>query len=186
VSRLPTLPPDELDESQRRLYEGIIGARSSGAVGAVALVDDDGHLVGPFNAMLLNPGLGTALQELGTAIRNGGALSPRCRELAVLAVAAHWQCAFELNAHAIIGAQVGLTDDELEAVRTGGPVELPHDEEAAVLSVTRTLVRTSDLSQPEYEAAAAALTPAKIFELSTLIGYYSLLALQMRVFGITT
>lgn len=182
MSRIPPLAPGELDDSQSRLYEAIVGARKSGAVGALSLVDENGHLAGPFNAMLLNPDLGMALQELGTAIRYRSALTPRCRELAILAVAAQWQCAFELDAHTIIGAQVGLTDAEMEAVRAGRAVPLPDDEETAVLAVTRSLVQTAHLSDPEYEAAVTVLSPAKVFEISTLVGYYSLLALQLRVF----
>jgi 4-carboxymuconolactone decarboxylase len=185
MNRIPLLGPNDLDESQSRLYSDILSGRSAGAVGAVSLVDDDGHLAGPFNAMLLNPHLGMALQELGTAIRYRGALSPRCREMAVLAVAAHWRCGFELDAHTVIGAQVGLTASEMEALRTGAPVSLPDDEETAVVSAARILVQTGDLGESDYAAAARSLTPAKLFELSTLVGYYSLLALQMRVFRVS-
>lgn len=185
MSRIPPLGPDELDGAQSRLYEAIVDARKSGAVGAVSLVDDDGHLTGPFNAMLLNPELGMALQELGTAIRYRGALSPRCRELAVLAVAAHWQCGFELDAHTLIGEQVGLTGAEMAALRAGSPAPLSDDEEAAVVTATRLLVRTGDLVDADYNAATKLLTPAKLFELCTLVSYYSLLAMQMRVFGVS-
>jgi 4-carboxymuconolactone decarboxylase len=185
MSRIPPLVPDELNEPQRRLYAAIIGARKGGAVGAVSLVDDEGHLTGPFNAMLLNPDLGMALQELGSAIRYRGALTPRCRELAILAVAAHWQCGFELDAHSLIGEQVGLTAAEIAAVRAGGPTPLTDDEEAAVLSATRLLARTGDLTESDYDAATQLLTPSMLFELCTLVGYYSLLAMQMRVFGVS-
>jgi 4-carboxymuconolactone decarboxylase len=185
MSRIPPLRPDELNEAQKRLYEAIVGARRSGAVGAVTLVDDDGHLTGPFNAMLLNPELGMALQELGSAIRYRGALTPRCRELAILAVAAHWQCGFELDAHTVIGAKVGLTATEIDAARAGAWTALTDDEEAAVVSVSQTLAEAGDLSDAECEAAAKLLTPAKLFEVSTLVGYYSLLAMQMRVFGVS-
>jgi 4-carboxymuconolactone decarboxylase len=125
-----------------------------------------------------------ALQALGTAIRYRGALSPRCRELAILVVAAQRQCAFELDAHTLIGAEVGLTAAEMEALRAGATLELPDGEEAAVVAVTRRLVQTADLDDSDYDAAAAALSPAILFELTTLVGYYSLLALQMRVFGV--
>jgi 4-carboxymuconolactone decarboxylase len=185
MSRIPPLGPNELDGPQRRLFESIVDARKSGAVSAISLVDDDGHLTGPFNAMLLNPDLGMALQELGSAIRYRGALTPRCRELAILAVAAHWQCGFELDAHTLIGEQVGLTAAEIAALRAGGPTPLTDDEEAAVLSATRLLVRTGDLTESEYTTATKLLTPSKLFELCTLVGYYSLLAMQMRVFGVS-
>jgi 4-carboxymuconolactone decarboxylase len=135
--------------------------------------------------MLLSPDIGMALQELGTAIRYRTGLSPRSRELAILVVAAHWQCEFELDAHTLIGAQVGLTGAELGALRGGEPLWLRDDEEAAVLAATRSLVRTADMGPSQYDAAATALGTAKLFEVSALVGYYSLLALQMRIFGVS-
>ena len=184
MGRIEPFHPADLDGRQRRLYAAIVGGRASVAT-IVRLTDDEGHLTGPFNAMLLNPELGTALQELGVALRHRGALSPRSREMAILVVAAHWQCEFELNAHSLIGAQVGLTRVELDALRAVAPIRLHDDEEAAVLTAARTLVRTTDLSESDYDAAVSALGPAKLFELSTLVGYYSLLALQMRIFGVS-
>ncbi|GGL15110.1 carboxymuconolactone decarboxylase family protein [Nocardia jinanensis] len=183
MSRIHRFRPDELDEPQRRVYRAVLGGPRT-ATGGVRLADAEGRLEGPFNAMLLSPALGDPLQELGSAIRYRGALSPRCRELAVLAVAAHWQCEFERRAHEIIGATAGLTPAELHALRTGSPPELSDPEEAAALSVVLTLLRTTDLNQSEYHTAVSILGPAKIFELTTLVGYYSLLALQMRVFGV--
>lgn len=175
--------PDELDEPQRQVYLAVLGGPRA-ATGGVPLADAEGRLEGPFNAMLLNPALGHPLQELGGAVRYRGTLSPRCRELAILAVAAHWRCGFEQHAHEIIGAAAGLTRAELEALRAEGPLALGDAQEAAVLSATRTLLRTADLSRSEYDSAVSALGPAKVFELTTLVGYYSLLALQMRVFGV--
>jgi len=36
-----------------------------------------------------------------------------------------------------------------------------------------------------HTVAASGLGPAKLFEISTLVGYYSLLAVQMRIFGVS-
>lgn len=185
MSRIQHFRPNDLDEQQRRLYTAIVGGRRAGAGALVPVTDEEGRLAGPFNAMLLHPELGMALQELGTAIRYRGALSPRSRELAILTVAAHWQCPFELNAHTIMGAQAGLTDAELEAICVGDPLRLPDAEEDAVLTATRTLMHSGDLSSAQYAAAVSTLGPDKLFEISTLVGYYSLLALQMRIFDVS-
>jgi 4-carboxymuconolactone decarboxylase len=184
MSRVRQFHPDELTEPQRELYAAIAGGPRA-AAGGGGVTDAEGRLVGPFNAMLLSPVLGGALQEVGSTLRYRGALSPRCRELAILVVAAHWRSRFEQDAHERIAAQVGFTRAELDALRAGGPLPLGDAQEAAVLAATRTLVRTDDLSQPDYDAAASTLGPAKVFELTTLVGYYSLLALQMRVFGVS-
>lgn len=184
MSRIRPFHPDTLNESQRELYATIVGGPRAASGGGGHLTDAEGCLVGPFNAMLLSPALGGALQEVGSTLRYRGDLSARCRELAILVVAAHWRSEFEQEAHERIAVQVGLTDADLAALRAGDRPALDDREEAAVLAVARALVHSADLSQPDYEAAVATLGAAKLFELTTLVGYYSLLALQMRVFGV--
>lgn len=180
MSRIRRFHPDELTAPQRELYAAIVGGPRAGGV-----TDTEGRLVGPFNAMLLSPALGGALQEVGSTLRYRGALSPRCRELAILVVAAHWRSRFEQEAHERIAIAAGFTRAELDALRAGGPLPLGDAQEAAVLAATRALVRTDDLTGSDYDAVAATLGPAKVFELTTLVGYYALLALQMRVFGVS-
>lgn len=180
LSRLAPLTPETLDPAQRRLYQTLTaGPRASGPF---TLVAPDGSLTGPFNALLLAPGLGDAVQALGAAIRFGGALDDRSREIAILVVAAVRDSAFERYAHEAVGREVGLTDVELRAIR-----DLDADAfsglEALVLRTAVALARDGQLDDAAYAEAVAALGEAGVLELVTLVGYYALLALQMCVFG---
>ncbi|MFC5820811.1 carboxymuconolactone decarboxylase family protein [Nonomuraea harbinensis] len=175
MKRLRPMPPAQLDADARALYDRI----NAGPRGA-SMLDDQGALVGPFNAMLLSPALGDPLQELGAAIRYRSSLTDRCRELAILIVAAHWSSTFELQVHEKIATGLGFTDAQLAAVRTGEPLSLEDPEEAAVLRVTRALVTNGDLDDEEYTL----LPEPALFELTTLTGYYATLALQLRVFRV--
>lgn len=181
TARIPLSRPDELDPARRAVYEAISGG--SRATGPFRLTDEQGRLLGPFNAMLLQPAIGDALQRLGAALRYQGELTDRCRELAILTIAAHWRSEFERDAHERVGAAAGLTAAEMAAVRTGDLV--PADEtERAVVAATRALLADADLGADGYERVVDVLGPARLFELTTLVGYYGLLALQMRVFGV--
>ena len=182
MSRLRRFSPQELDKDQRRLYATITAGDRARGPQFFRLADDEGRLEGPFNAMLLNPPIGDALQRLGAAIRYGGRLPTRCREIAILAVAAHWQCEFEQRAHEPIATHAGLPVAQIAALRNGEPLDLTDPEEAAVLEVTRRLLRDGELDDGGYAAAVDAIGADKLFELTTLVGYYSLLALQMNVF----
>lgn len=181
--RQPGLTPQELDQDQRELYEAITAGPRAGGPRLFALTDDEGRLLGPFNAMLLSPPVGQALQALGSAIRYRSGLPARIRELAILAVAAHWESAFELAAHEAVGRHVGLTDHEIAALRSGADPRLADPAEAAALETTRALLVRSTLTDTEYRRATDALGARHLFELTTLVGYYSLLALQLRVFS---
>jgi 4-carboxymuconolactone decarboxylase len=182
MSRLARFSPRELDEDQRRLYAAITAGDRAQGPQFFPLTDDEGRLEGPFNAMLLNPPIGDALQRLGAAIRYSGRLSTRCREIAILAVAAHWRCEFELRAHEPIAAHAGISAAQVAALRNAEPLDLADPEEAAVLEVTTRLLRDGELDDGSYAAAVDAIDADKLFELTTLVGYYSLLALQMNVF----
>ena len=180
--RLPRLRPSQLSPAQRQLYDEIAGGPRAG--GPFALTDDEGGLLGPFNAMLLSPAVGAALQALGASVRYHSDLTPRVREIATLAVAAHWDSAFERHAHTAVGRAVGLTEAEMRALRDGAPLELADPVEAAALATVRALVGCGDLDDPGYDRAREALGDRGVFELTALVGYYATLALQLRVFRV--
>jgi 4-carboxymuconolactone decarboxylase len=182
--RLPVLTPDQLDPAARELYDSITaGPRASGPQ-LFALTGPDGGLVGPFNAMLYAPRLGAALQELGAAIRYRTGLSARVREIAILVVAAHWGSAFERYAHEAVGRAAGLTESELTALRTHADPGLSDPVERAAYDVVRALATRQDLDDAEFAGAVATLGHPGIVELSTLVGYYATLALQLRAFRV--
>ena len=182
--RLPVLKPAELSTPQRALYDEIAsGPRMQGRQ-LFALTDDEGGLNGPFNAMLYAPALGSVLQALGSAVRYRTELSARVREMAILLVASYWDSDFERYAHEAVGRANGVTDDELDAVRAGVPPALSDPCERAALAVVRALLERSDLDDVEYAAAAEHLSSTTLVELSTLIGYYATLALQLRMFRV--
>lgn len=183
TNRLHRPTPNELDPARRELYETITGGPRAAGPSLFALVDEDGRLNGPFNAMLLAPELGQALQALGAAIRYRSSLSARVREMAILAVAARWDCAFELRAHEAVGRAAGLTEDELSALRGGSAPELADPAEAAAMSLVMALL-DGDADEGTYGHAVSVGGERMVFELSTLVGYYATLALQLRVFRV--
>lgn len=182
-ARIPKLAPSELDDEQRALYDAIAGGRRAQGPQLFRLADSEGCLEGPFNAFLLQPRLGSALQALGSAVRYETALSDRCREIAILVVAAHWRSDFEWYAHEAVARSVGLGDAELAAIRDGRYAELA-GREALVARTVAALLAPGDLEDTEYREAVEHLGPAVLFELLTLVGYYATLALQLRVFRV--
>ena len=180
--RLRPLRPDELDPSQAEVYSAIAGGPRSG--GVFSLKDGNGALTGPFNAMLYAPQVGIALQELGTALRYRTSLDARTREIAILVVAAHWASSFEQHAHEAVGRQCGVTESEIETLRAGEPLTLDDPREQAAYDVVRAMVLDQDLSDDAYAAARQILDETALVELSTLVGYYATLALQLRIFRV--
>lgn len=179
--RLPWLDPSELDEAQRAVYDAICGGPRAQGPQPFRLIDAQGRLEGPFNAMVTLPGLGAWLQGLGSAIRYGTSLSDRVREAAILLVASHHRSAFEWYAHERIGRAQGLTDEELAAL-SGGQIPPTFDEaEHAAAEVVVRLLSNRDLDDDEFASASVWLDTSALMELVVLVGYYQLLALQLAV-----
>ena len=181
MTRQRRFAPDELTGDRRQLYEAITSGPRSRGPQSFPLTDADGVLRGPFNDFLLAPRLGHALQELGAAVRYATSLSAREREIAILVVAAHWDSAFEREAHEAVGRAAGLTETELADLREGRRPQLDDAREAACLTLTRALV-LGDVDDATWAATVPPLDRETVFELTTLVGYYATLALQMRVF----
>ncbi len=184
MSRLEPIPPAGLDAEQARLYAAITeGPRAQGPQ-HFALTRDDGALLGPFNALLLSPGLGGALQELGAAVRYRTDLTARTRELAILTVAAHWSSVFERDAHESVGRAVGLTEREIDDLRAGVVPALDDPHERACAHLVRAMVTDRDVDDRAWQTWAETIGERTVFELTTLVGYYATLALQLRVFRV--
>jgi 4-carboxymuconolactone decarboxylase len=178
--RIFPLAPADLTAEQSALYAVITGGPRARGPQHFELTADDGSLRGPFDLMLRSPAVGTAQQEVGAAIRYRTKFSDRARELAILLVAAHWDSAFERESHEAIGRALGFGHDELAAIRALD-VSGFHDEEHLVGRAVVALL-DGDLSDEMWDAASAALGVDGVFELTALVGYYSTLALQLRVF----
>jgi 4-carboxymuconolactone decarboxylase len=180
--RLPRLTPGQLTGEQRRLYDELVdGPRGQGRQ-FFALTEADGTLTGPFNAMLLSPVVGMALQRLGAALRYQTDLPGQVRELVILVVAAHLGSDFEWHAHEALARHHGVPEDVIAAVGARRPPYLADEPQRAAYGLAATLLRGEDVPDECYGAAAAALGTRGVFEMSAIVGYYWLLATQLRLF----
>src|SRR5258708_24939573 len=116
----------ELGDEQGAFFD-VLAARTAQGPGRILHgVGSDGGLDGPSNARLRSPVIGGADQDYGEAIRGHSTLSARMRELVILVVAYHADCAYELFAHEPMGRAAGLEDSQLGALRAGDdPAGLP-------------------------------------------------------------
>jgi 4-carboxymuconolactone decarboxylase len=150
----------------------------------MALTDERGALVGPFNAYLYSPRVGDLVQQLGAALRASESLSRRAQELVILATAAECESVFEIDAHRQLALAAGLSPDDIRAVLAGDDPALDDPVEQVALRTARTLLAHGDVGDSDYDEATRALGPVALVELVTLVGYYRLVALQLRVFRI--
>ena len=182
--RLPKLSPAELDEQQRALYDAIASGPRARGPQLFALTDADGGLEGPFNAMLLSPPVGGAL----AGARQCRALRQRRWTIAtVRSPSWSWHTRGTARSRCTptkpSAARPASRDDELAALRTGDYEQLT-EHDRLVANTAAALAVRSELTDDEFGAARDALGLRLLFELTTLVGYYATLALQLRVFDV--
>lgn len=184
MSRIPERPRAELSTDQLAVHDSIAGGERAKGPRLFDLSTDDGRLLGPFNALLLQPAVGGAVSALGEAIRFRTAMTPRLRELAILRVAADRRSDYEWYAHEQVARHVGVSDREIAVVKSGEPWMGDDPGERAGLRLVDALVERSPVGEALYEEARSALGEAVIFELTCLVGYYGLLASLMEVYDV--
>jgi 4-carboxymuconolactone decarboxylase len=179
--RLPWPAPEELDPAARALYDRITGGPRASGPQAFSLTDEGGRLHGPFNAMLVSPEVGAALQELGAAIRYKSGLTARAREIAILELSVLRRSSFEWYAHERVGKQVGLTEAEITALHDGVAAPTLNAGETLVRELVRILACQRDLDDAMFALAQERLGDRVLMDVIALVGYYDLLALSLQV-----
>lgn len=182
LGRIPLLHPEQLTDEQREVYDRIAGGER--AKGPFPVADDQGRLLGPFNALLQSPGIGGAVERVGAALRFHGELADRVRELVICAVAAHWRSEFEWYAHSRVARQVGVGDDDLEALWRRRVPDGLADDEGAALRLARALLEEREVGEQPYVEALEHHGTAGVVEICAVVGYYQLLAGLLSTFHI--
>lgn len=182
--RVDHLDPAQMTEEQRAIYQRYATGPRAAPDNPFLLVDAGGRLQGPPAVWILSPRFGRALQEIGAAVRFGSRLPARAHEIAVLLVAHHHDSTFELYAHRRAGSAAGLTEADLEALAQGNEPAVLSDVESCVLRTVRRILDRGNLDDGEFRDAVAVLGEAVLFELVTLVGYYTMVAWQLAVFDV--
>ena len=174
--------PEEMSPEQRALYDKFASGRRAVPSSPFSLVDASRRLQGPPAVWVLEPRLGQALERLASAIRYELTLPARVQEMAILMVGHHHRSPFEVYAHTKAGAAAGLSPVDLDALAAARPPELTTGEERVAYEVTRRILDTGTLDDDTYAKAVAELTVERLFELVTLVGYYTMIAVQLGAF----
>jgi 4-carboxymuconolactone decarboxylase len=182
--RFTSPTPAEMTPEQRELYQLFATGKRAAPGSPFSLVDESGRLQGPPAAWVLAPSLGRGLEQLGGAVRYARTLPERASEIAILLVGHHHQSPFEVHAHTRAGAAAGLSQADLDALAAGRPPELTTEPERVIYAVTRQVLAAGTLDDAAYARAVGVLGAAGLFELTTLIGWYTMLAVQLSVFGL--
>lgn len=171
----------DMTAQQAELYAQITKGKRAAKPSPFRLTADGGRLEGPFNAMLLNPAAGSALQRLGESVRFATNLTDREREIAILEVARNRNCEFEWYAHERCGREIGLTNGELRSLRDAENIETLSENEQAVRQLSAALSINTSVDEEKLQDAKTKLASDVIMDVIVLVGYYGILSMSLRI-----
>ena len=138
---------------------------------------------GPLAVMLNAPEMLARGEHMRAYLRGEECcLSDSIRELAMLITARENDCQFIWFAHAAAGRRSGLADTLVDNLRDKKPLTGLDPEQTAVVEYGREYFRTRRVGQPTFDRALAQFGVRGLAELTTLMGYYAMLAFNINAF----
>ena len=126
-----------------------------------------------------HPDLMAAWTPLRQHITTEGSLDPRSRELVILRVAHRSGVAYEWHHHVARARTAGMSEEEIESVRSALIAGWPADE-AALLNAVDDLFDDLTLRPPTRESLGAHYSTQEILDLIFTVGVYVTLAMLIN------
>jgi alkylhydroperoxidase family enzyme len=137
-----------------------------------------------FRMMAHSPSYFEQYCRLGGAIRHKGELDPVVRELAITRTGMLCEAPYEIVAHKRIGKNVGVTDQQNEALADWKSATCFNELQRAALAFTDEIVAMHRPTDATFRTIAAKLTPAALVELQLSVGFYILTSKFLETFEI--
>ena len=183
--RLAVLSSDTMTPEQVGLYREILSGPRGQGPRAVLL--DTARAAWPARSTpcCTRPTFGRALQELGAAIRFRTQLRPGSASRPSWSSPRPGTAPTSGPRTSRSAGMPGSTDPEIKALRAGAIPASPTSRSGSAYQVCRSLTGPADLDDDSSTTTRSPiLGEAALVELSTLVGYYATLALQLRIFRV--
>lgn len=165
--RILDIAPQERTAEQNEIFERLTAGR--------------GRILTPYRVWIHSPRVAAPMEQLGTYLNKHSSLSYREVEMIILVVAVHWQADYVVHAHVREGKKAGLDQDILNNLCAGEIPRLENSHERAVYEFASSVIQGRRLSDKKFAALESELKRQGIADLLVLIGYYTSVALAMKV-----
>ena len=181
--RLPPVPPDQMNNSQRELYD-----RNVEQIGREFTVfkttAEDGTLLGPWGVFIHEPDVGQAHYDVIDSLSSLKRLPEAAKQVALMVVGAHYRAAYELYAHAAVASSQGIGENKIATICSGNrPPDLTPDE-ACAYDVAAALSGGGVLPGATYTDAVEQFGQQAFNELALWIATYAFVSLTLNAFDV--
>ncbi len=166
-SRILEIPDNELSPEQSTALEALLAGR--------------GRVLAPYKVWLHSPLLAQAMERLGTFLNRASSLSEREVELGIVLIAHHWAGEYVYQAHVRMCLGLGWPQAVFDAIQAGRMPTFENPRESCIYEVAMAAQQGGPGSDEVFDRAVAQLGRAGLAELIALFGYYSAVAIAMKL-----
>jgi len=166
--RLPTIPPAQYSDEQKKAADEFLAARKE-------------PVFGPFEPMMHSPLLMNQARAMGDYLRYHAAIGVPLSEFAILVIAREWSQDYEWFVHYPLALKAGVKPEIAQAIAEGRRPPGMSEDEDVVYSFLTELNRNKQVSNPTFTRALGRFGSKGVVDLTGLSGYYTLLAMQLNV-----
>lgn len=168
--RLPPIAQSQMTPEQLNAAKAL-AATPRGATG----------LAGPFIPLLRSPELMNRLQRVGEYLRFQNSIGHKLTEFIILLTARQWTQQYEFNVHEKLAVTAGVAKPITLAIRDGRRPDHMDEDEAIAYEFFAELRQNQSVSDVTYARALNRFGERGVVDLTSLIGYYTTLAMIMNV-----
>jgi 4-carboxymuconolactone decarboxylase len=166
MARLPSITgKDQVAAKDHAVFDSIVASR--------------GAVQGPFTMFLHAPEVAERVGHLGAYVRFEGSLDMRVRVLAAMTAAREFEAMYVWGAQTGGARRQGVPEATITAIRDNHSRGVP-PEDAQIIDFTRQLLRKHRVVEPLFKAMQSRFGNDELVQLTTAIGYYSLLAMTVN------
>ena len=172
MARTPTVTRDMVPEKYRESFDHEV------AISRNAMEN------GPGSVMINSPEMRKRANHLVFYFREESELPHNIQELLMIMTARAKDCQYVWFAHAARAREQGISNDFVDALRDKKPLPKLQGAEQIVVDYATELFSTNRVKDETFKAALDHFGPQLLTELTTMMGYYSMLALNVNAFDV--
>jgi 4-carboxymuconolactone decarboxylase len=167
TSRIQDIVPDQLSPQQEAVLEAVQSGR--------------GFLPAPYRVWLHHAPIAERMERLGTYLNKRGLLTEREFEIAIVVVGQQLESPYVINAHLNALVRTGHPPEVVEAMRERRRPTFATAREGGIYDIAINTYDPQPASDELFEQATRVLGRDGLAELIVLIGYYTSVALAMKM-----
>jgi len=166
--RLTPLPPAEWNDEQRELLTR----------------GNPSRVLNIFATLVRHPDLYRRWMPFANHVLFKSSLPPREREMAILRIG--WLCGsgYEFHQHTRIGREAGLSDAEIERLKSGAERQGWSESESALLRAVEDLHADQFISEETWQRLSKHYDARQVMDLVFAVGQYTLVSMALNSFGV--